>query len=39
MKPFKDQFEDYKLGVSGLTSLAEESFMFWFKNSLDLRPY
>jgi hypothetical protein len=32
MRPFKDQFEDYKLNVSGLSSLAEESFMFWFKN-------
>jgi hypothetical protein len=32
MKPFNQQFEDYRLQVSGLTSLAEESYMFWFKN-------
>jgi hypothetical protein len=32
MKPFNQLFEDYKLQVSGLTSLSEESFMFWFKN-------
>lgn len=32
MKPFKDQFEDYRLSVSGLASIAEDSFMFWFKN-------
>ena len=31
MKPFKTQFEDYKLSVSGLSSLAEDSFMHWFK--------
>lgn len=31
MKPFNTQFEDYKLSISGLTSLAEHSFMFWFK--------
>lgn len=29
--PFKQKFEDYKLSVSGLSSLPEESFMFWFK--------
>jgi hypothetical protein len=32
MKPFKTQFEDYKLSVSGLSSLAEDSFMYWFKS-------
>lgn len=32
MKPFKDQFEDYRLSISGVNSLAEESFMYWFKN-------
>ena len=32
MKPFKTQFEDYKLSVSGLSSLAEDSFMHWFKS-------
>jgi hypothetical protein len=31
MKPFKTQFDDYKLSVSGLSSLAENSFMYWFK--------
>ncbi len=30
--PFKQQFDDYRSSVSGLTSLQEESFMFWFKN-------
>ena len=32
MKPFNQQFEDYKLQISGLSSLAEESYLFWFKN-------
>lgn len=32
MKPFKNRFEEYKLSVSGLSSLAEDSFMNWFKN-------
>lgn len=32
MQPFKQRFDDYKLSVSGLSSLPEESFMFWFKN-------
>ena len=32
MKPFKNRFEEYKLSVSGLSSLAEDSFMHWFKN-------
>jgi len=31
MKPFKNRFEEYKLSVSGLSSLAEDSFMNWFK--------
>lgn len=30
--PFKKRFEDYKLSVSGLSSLAEESFLFWVNN-------
>ena len=29
--PFKQKFEDYRLSMSGLSSLPEESFMFWFK--------
>jgi hypothetical protein len=32
MKPFNQQFEDYKLQISGLSSLSEESYLFWFKN-------
>jgi hypothetical protein len=32
MKPFKNRFEEYKLSVSGLSSLAEDSFIHWFKN-------
>lgn len=32
MKPFNERFEEYKLSISGLTSIAEESFMYWFKN-------
>lgn len=32
MKPFNQRFEDYKLQVSGLSSLAEEAYLFWFKN-------
>lgn len=30
--PFKQKFDDYKLSISGISSLQEESFMFWFKN-------
>lgn len=29
--PFKQKFNEYKLSISGLTSLQEESFMFWVK--------
>jgi hypothetical protein len=29
---FKQQFNDYKLSVSGLTSLPEESFTYWANN-------
>lgn len=28
---FKQKFDEYKLSISGLTSLQEESFMFWVK--------
>lgn len=37
MKSFKERFDEYKLGVSGLSSLAEESFMFWFKHFVNQR--
>ena len=37
MKPFKTQFEDYKLSVSGLSSLAEDSFMYWFKSFVNTK--
>lgn len=37
MKPFKTQFEDYKLSVSGLSSLAEDSFMYWFKTFVNTK--
>jgi hypothetical protein len=37
MKPFKTQFEDYKLSVSGLSSLAEDSFMHWFKTFVNTK--
>jgi hypothetical protein len=33
--PFKQKFEDYRLSMSGLSSLPEESFMFWFKKFLN----
>lgn len=29
---FKQRFEDYRLSVSGLNSLPEDSFIFWLKN-------
>lgn len=32
MKPFTTQFEEYKLKRSGLSSMEEDSFIFWFKN-------
>ena len=37
MKPFKTQFEDYKLSISGLSSLAEHSFMHWFKTFVNTK--
>lgn len=37
MKTFKERFDDYKLSISGLTSIAEESFMFWFDNFVNKR--
>ena len=37
MKSFKERFDDYKLSVSGLTSLSEESFIYWFKNFVNKR--
>lgn len=37
MKPFKTQFEDYKLSISGLSSLAEHSFMYWFKTFVNTK--
>jgi hypothetical protein len=35
MKPFNERFEEYKSSVSGLSSLSEESFLYWQKNYLD----
>jgi hypothetical protein len=32
IQPFRQKFNDYKLSVSGLSSLPEESFMHWVKN-------
>lgn len=32
MKSFKERFEDYKLQVSGLSSLADDSFNYWVNN-------
>jgi hypothetical protein len=32
IEPFRKRFNDYKLSVSGLSSLPEESFMHWVKN-------
>jgi hypothetical protein len=32
MKPFAQQFEDYKLQASGLNSLSEDAFTFWSHN-------
>lgn len=35
MKPFNQQFEDYKLELVGKGSLAEEAFLYWTKNFLN----
>lgn len=35
MEQFKKSFEDYKLSVSGLSSLTEASFIHWTKNYLN----
>ena len=32
IQPFRQKFNDYKLSLSGLSSLPEESFMHWVKN-------
>jgi hypothetical protein len=37
MKSFKNQFDDYLIEVSGLSSLAEHSFMYWFKNFVNTK--
>ena len=37
MKPFNQEFEDYKLTVSGLSSLSEEAFLNWSKNYINKR--
>lgn len=43
MKPFRDRFNDYRESVSGLTSLAEQSFLFWSENFVnkksELNPF
>lgn len=35
MKPFRKSFEEYKLSVSGSSSLPEEAFMHWVKNYIN----
>ena len=35
MEQFKKSFEDYKLSVSGLSSLTEASFLHWTKNYIN----
>lgn len=35
MEQFKKSFEDYKLSVSGLSSLTEASFIHWTKNYIN----
>jgi len=35
MQPFRKSFEEYKLSVSGLSSLREEAFMHWVKNYIN----
>ena len=35
MKPFQERFEEYQFSVSGLSSLADDSFLHWQKNYLD----
>lgn len=37
MEPFNKSFDNYKLSVSGLSSLPEASFMHWTKNYLNQR--
>lgn len=37
MKSFNQQFEDYRLSVSGLSSLQEEAFLNWEKNFVNQR--
>lgn len=37
MRSFNQQFENYKLSVSGLTSLGEEAFLHWEKNYVNQR--
>jgi len=37
MRAFKQEFDEYKLTLSGLTSPQEESFMFWFKKYVNQR--
>ena len=35
MEPFKKSFDEYRLKISGLNSLPEDSFMNWVKNYLN----
>ena len=35
MKTFRKSFEEYKLSVSGSSSLPEEAFMHWVKNYIN----
>lgn len=35
MKSFKQEFNEYKLTVSGMSSLAEQSFIFWTNNFIN----
>lgn len=35
MRAFRQLFNDYKLTISGMSSLAEDSFRFWVKNVIN----
>lgn len=37
MKAFNQRFEDFRLQASGLNSLGEDSFLFWFENYVNKR--
>ncbi len=37
MKKFKERYDEYVQSVSGLSNLAEESFLYWFKTYVNQR--